>query len=299
MRGIDPSPLASFTMSSTPRLILETLFPYLKAAARYAHQIQARIAARPAKEGHDSFLGAALSDADLSIQTMIEVALLSHFPELRFFGEEHDQSYNTKYFRAIQLGSERDDYLVTLDPIDGTRFYLDGHTNYQIILAILNIDEYEAVIALTPAQNTVAYALRGKGCWLGSLEQDLQDCDRLHLNAAAPVILLGWGMELLAPALPDSYLVIDIATSYTQDIQIPNVNGILQGEVAGVVVRSGKFIDTGALAFMAQEAGCIVTTFDGNTPPPLCQCKNYERPGLVIATCNKIHQDLLRALQVV
>jgi fructose-1,6-bisphosphatase/inositol monophosphatase family enzyme len=279
-----------------PQQILVTLFPYLKAAARYAHQIQPRIAARPEKEGYESFLGAALSDADLSIQTMIEVALLGTFPDMRFFGEEFDQSYNTKYFRAITLG-EKDDYLVTLDPIDGTRYYLDGHDNFQIILAVLNSDEFEAVIAVTPAQNTFTYALRGAGCWQGSLDDGLDDCDRLQLEKTAPVILLGWGMEWVSPKLQDHYLVIDIATSYSQDIQIPNVNGLLQGEVAGVIVRSGKFIDTGALAFMAQEAGCIVTTFEGTPPPPLDQCDNFERPGLVIAVSEIVHQDLLAVVR--
>jgi len=283
-------------MQPTPRLILETLFPYLKAAARYAHQIQPRIAARPEKDGHNSFLGAALSDADLSIQTMIEVAILGTFPDLRFFGEEYDQSYNTKYFRAITLG-EKDDYLVTLDPIDGTRFYLDGHSNYQIILAILNTDEYEAVIALSPAQSSVCYAIRGEGCWQGSLDDGLANCDRLQISNTAPVILLGWGMESLKPNFPDQYLVIDIATSYSKDIQIPSVNGILQGEVSGVITGGGKFIDTAALAFLAQEAGCIVTTFDGHPLPPLNQCDNFERPGLLIAATNAVHQDLLKAVQ--
>ncbi len=283
-------------MVPTPRMILTTLFPYLQVAARYAHHIQARIADRPAKEGHDSFLGAALSDADLSIQTMIEVALLGTFPDLRFFFFFYEQTKNTKYFRAITLGS-KDDYLVTLDPIDGTRYYLDGHKNFQIILAVLNSDEFEAVIALTPAQETFTYAIRGEGCWQGTLAGGMEQCDRLQLDKTAPVILLGWGMEWLAPKLQDKYLVIEIATSYSQDIQIPNVNGVLQGEVAGVVVRSGKFIDTGALAFMAQEAGCRVTTFAGDPPPPLDQCSNYERPGLVMAVSEAVQQDLLAALQ--
>ncbi|HEY9858651.1 MAG TPA: inositol monophosphatase family protein [Candidatus Obscuribacterales bacterium] len=142
-------------MSDTPspRLFLETLFPYLKVAAAYACQIQAKIVAHPAKDASDDFFAAALSDADLSIQTLVEVALLGTFPNIRFYGEEYEQSYNTQYFRSIELGPQ-DDYLVTLDPIDGTQFYLDGHSNYQIILSILNRDEFEAAIALSPAQNT-------------------------------------------------------------------------------------------------------------------------------------------------
>lgn len=282
----------------TPRRILETLLPYLKVAAQYARQIQPRIAARPDKDGYDSMFGAALSDTDLSIQTLVEVAILGNFPNLRFYGEEHEQSYNTKYFRAIDLGPEGD-YLVTLDPIDGTQFYLDGHSNYQIILTVLNRDEFEAVIAVTPGQHTYCYALRGEGCWQGSLDDSLDACHSLKIGTTDSVILLGFGMEFLAPKLRDRYQVFDIATGYSRETQMPNVNGIFGGELAGAVIRSGNFIDGAALAFLAQEAGCIVTTFSGEAPPPLHICRGYARPGLLIAANATVHQQLLEAVQSV
>ena len=279
----------------TPRLILETLFPYLKVAAAYARQIQSQIGTRPAKEAA-SFFGAALSDADLSIQTLVEVALLGTFPNIRFYGEEYEQSYNTKYFRAITLGA-KDDYLVTLDPIDGTQFYLDGHSNYQIILGILNWDEFEAAIAISPALGTYCYALRSEGCWEGTLDTNLEACRPLRIRETSSAILLGWGMESLASKLSKHYRVISVATSYSQDFQIPNVNGMLNGELAGAVIRVGKFIDGAALAFLAQEAGCIVTTLTGELPPPLHTCENYERPGLIMAVSTSVHQHLLEAVE--
>ncbi|MBV8883239.1 MAG: inositol monophosphatase family protein [Chroococcidiopsidaceae cyanobacterium CP_BM_RX_35] len=279
----------------TPRLVLETLFPYLKVAAAYARQIQSQIAARPAKEAA-SFFGAALSDADLSIQTLVEVALLGTFPTIRFYGEEYKQSYNTKYFRAIALGA-KDDYLVTLDPIDGTQFYLDGHSNYQIILGVLNWDEFEAAIAISPALGTYCYALRSEGCWQGTLDTNLEACRPLRLGETSSTILLGWGMESLGAKLSEQYTVISVATSYSKNYQIPNFNGMLNGELAGAILRVGKFIDGAALAFLAQEAGCIVTTLTGELPPPLHACENYERPGLVIAASASVHQHLLEAMQ--
>lgn len=285
-------------MSHTPapRLILETLFPYLKTAAAYAQQIQSKIAARPVKEDSDNFFAAALSDADLSIQTLIEVALLGHFPNVRFYGEEYEQAYNTKYFRAIDLGSEGD-YLVTLDPIDGTQYYLDGHRNYQIILGILDHDEFEAAIAISPAQNTYYYAVRGEGTWQGKLDADWADCHPLRIEQKNSVILLGWGMGAIAPPLKEHYRVLDVATDYSLDIQIPNVNGILAGELAGVVLQSAKWIDGAALAFLAQEAGCIVTTLEGQPLPPLHTDRDRQRPGLVVAVTPEIHQHLLEASQ--
>lgn len=280
----------------TPRLILETLLPHLRVAAAYARRIQSRISAQPSKDA-ESFFGAALSDADLSIQTLVEVALLGTFPDVRFYGEEYAQSYNTKYFRSLELGDKKDDYLVTLDPIDGTQFYLDGHSNYQIILSILNWDEFEAVIAITPAQNLYYYALRGEGCWQGSLDGDLDDCRPLRVEETSSTVLLGWGMEAIAPKLREHYTVIDVATSYSKEVQIPNFSGMLTGELAGAVNRSGQFIDSAALAFLAQEAGCIVTTPDGDPLPPLHRCQNYQRSGLITAVSSSVHQHLLNAIQ--
>jgi len=280
----------------SPRQILEALFPYLKVAASYATQIQPFIRDRPSKEGFDSIFGAALSDADLSIQTLIEVALLGTFPHLRFFGEEHEQTYNTKYFRAITLGPEGD-YLITLDPIDGTRYYLDGHNNFQILLGILDRDEFAGAIALTPAQNTFCYALHGEGVWSGSLDEGFEQAQPLKMGDRNPTLFLGWGLAPLKEHLPPHYKVLAVEEDYSAEVQIPNVNGILTGDLSGVVIRSGKFIDGALLAFIAQELGCIVTTHDGAAPPPLHECENYGRPGLVIAASDAIHQDLLAALQ--
>jgi len=278
----------------TPREILETLLPPLRLAAGYARQIQSKIAAQPAKAGPTKF-SAALTDADLSIQTFVEVALLGSFPDIRFYGEEYEQSYNTKYFRSIQLGPA-DDYLVTLDPIDGTLFYMDGFPNYQIIVTVLNADEFEAVLAISPAEDCYYYAFRGQGSFVGRLDQDLDACQPLTLGPSNAV-LLGTRLAPLRPKLSDRYTVISVAEDYSTKVNIPNVNGILEGQLAGVILAAGKFIDGAALAFLAQEAGCIATDYHGQPLPRLDKCKNYERPGLAIAANAEVHQDLIAALQ--
>ena len=68
----------------------KTLLPYLRTAGAYARQIQRQIQAQPDKDGKgDNFFASALSDADLSIQTMMEVVLLGLFPQVAvLWGEE-------------------------------------------------------------------------------------------------------------------------------------------------------------------------------------------------------------------
>ena len=280
----------------SPREILSTLLPHLRIAAGYARQVQAKIASLPAKDAGDNFFAAALTDADLSIQTLVEVALLGTFPQLHFYGEEYEQSRNTKYFRSTELGSPGD-YLITLDPIDGTKYYLDGFDNYQIILGILNADDFEAVIAISPAQDCYYYALRNQGVYYGSLDRDLDNCTLLTIDNPKPAILLGWGMAHLKSALEDKYQVIDLENCYSSEVKFPNYNGIFTQDLIGWVTKRGKFIDSAALAFMSKEAGCIVTDFQGSNLPPLHTCADYSYDGAIVAISDDVHSDLLRACQ--
>ncbi|MEM7593475.1 MAG: inositol monophosphatase family protein [Cyanobacteria bacterium P01_A01_bin.83] len=279
----------------SPQEILQTLLPHLRVAAGYAKQVQTQIKSLPAKESGDNILTTALTDADLSIQTMVEVALLGTYPELAFYGEEYEQSRNTKYFAATELNTNN--YLITLDPIDGTKYYLDGFDNYQIILSILSIDSYEAVIAISPAQNRYYYTTKNQQVYQGHLEQDLNQCKPLQINNPTPKILLGWGMAYLKPALSDKYQVIDIENCYDSTVKYPNYNGIFSGDLIGWITRRGKFIDSAALAFMAQQQGCIVTSLDGSPLPPLHTCQDYSYDGAIVANTPQLHQDLLAACQ--
>ncbi|MCC0178651.1 inositol monophosphatase family protein [Waterburya agarophytonicola K14] len=281
----------------SPYEILQTLLPHLRIAAGYAQQIQNKIISLPAKDAGDNFLSAALTDADLSIQTLVEVALLGTYPHFAFYGEEYAQSRNTKYFTSTALGTTKQDYLITLDPIDGTKYYLDGFNNYQIILSILNREQYEAVIAISPAQNCYYYTLKGRGVFKGDLNLDLDRCQPLEISNPRPNILLGWGMAHLKPALEDKYRVIDIENCYSASEQFPNYNGIFSGDLIGWITKRGKFIDSAALAFMAQENGCLVTSLNGLPLTPLHACKNYSYDGAIVANSAQLHQDLLTACQ--
>ncbi|MDV3347521.1 inositol monophosphatase family protein [Leptothoe sp. ISB3NOV94-8A] len=279
----------------TPREILEALLPSLKIAAGYARKIQASIAVHPDKFDSENFFATALTDADLSIQTFIEVTLLSLFPEIRFYGEEFEKTYNTKYFRSIKLGPQ-DDYLVTLDPIDGTRFYMDGHPNYQIILTVLNADGFEAVIALSPALDRFYYSLRGQGTFYGTLADDLDSCQPLKIGIPKDQVLLSWALTHLADSLQGQFEAICVKTDYSREVAIPNTNGLLTGDLTGAILAAGKFIDGGALSWMAKEMGYVVTDHQGNALPELSACKDYQWPGVVVGASPEVHGKLLKAL---
>ncbi len=279
----------------TPREILAALLPSLKIAAGYAQKIQTSIAIHPDKYDSENFFATALTDADLSIQTFIEVTLLSLFPDIRFYGEEFETTYNTKYFRSIELGPQ-DDYLVTLDPIDGTRFYMDGHPNYQIILTVLNADSFEAVIALSPALDKFYYSLRGQGTFCGTLADDLDSCQPLKIETPKDQVLLSWALTHLADKLEGKFETICVKTDYSRERAIPNTNGLLTGDLTGAILAAGQFIDGAALSWMAQEMGYIISDHQGNPLPALSDCKDYKWPGVIVGSSPEVHQKLVAAL---
>ena len=287
----------SVSNSPTPKEILAALLPSLKIAGAYAAQIQHRISTQPDKDYGDHMFANALTDADLSIQTLMEVVLLAKFPNMRFYGEEYEKTYNTKYFRAIDLGPQGD-YLITLDPIDGTLYYKDGHPNYLVMLTILNADEFEAAIALSPANNCYYYSLRNQGTFKGAMDDDLDACKPLKIEDPGETVLLGYALSPWADKVRSQFSsVIDIKTDYSKTTPVPPINGLLTGEVAGVMLASAQFIDTAALAWMASEMGYHISTFDGAPLPPLSACENYRRKEIIVAATEAMQQQLIQIAQ--
>ena len=63
------------------------------------------------------------------------------------------------------------------------------------------------------------------------------------------------------------------------------------------MLSKGAFIDGAALAFLAREAGCIVTDHQGQALPRLDRCVDYRLPGVAIAASEEIHHHLITALE--
>lgn len=294
----EQSTSAPASVKASPKEILSTMLPFLKVAGAYAQEIQKRIAILPDKYDGDHLFANALTDADLSIQTFIEVTLLAKFPNVRFYGEEYETTYNTKYFRAIDLGPQ-DDYLVTLDPIDGTRYYMDGHPNYLVMMTVINADGFEGAIALSPANNCYYYSLRNQGTFVGSMDDELDDCKPLKIENPGEKIVLGTALSPYADKVRSHFPVIDLKTEYSPEVPIPPINGLLTGEVSGSILASAQFIDTAALAWMASEMGYQLTTYEGNPVPTPSDCKNYRQSEIIVSATKAMQETLIQVMTAV
>lgn len=278
-----------------PVLVLETLLPHLRAGAEYALRIQNRIAHQPDKAGGNQF-AAALSDADISIQTAIEVAVLSAFPDARFHGEEYASSVNTKYLAGTWWDEGSDEWVFLLDPIDGTRYYLD-QGEFQVIFSIASPQRYEASIFLFPRRRKIIYAVHGGGAFIADWSvSSLRLAQPLRLSpVVAPVYISRTPYR--DDAQLSAYGVFQLNRDYRPGPDTPIYAGFFFGDFSAIVMSSGQLIDGAAAAFVASEAGAIVTNHRGEPmPPPRSAGPDRAIEGLVISLDRSVHNRILAEL---
>ena len=282
---------------SLPFTIIETLFPYLVCAARYSTKIQSSIQTLPDKD-YDNFFSQALTAADISVQNLVELAMIAHFPEISFFGEEFEKSLNTPYIK--QAIWETGEIVVTLDPIDGTRYFIDQHDNYQIILSIMTVAEYLGSILISPRKDKYWFALRGEGAWYGrSLEISPVECQRFSADIPhQPVTLLTLRTRLANEAALTNTTVFDLKESYSSHTPTIMPNDLFTGVMNSIVYNQLNFIDSGVVCFTAKEAGYCVETADSSPLPTPIQLINGTNIPIIVAASQEILQELRKAQPV-
>lgn len=278
-------------MTYDPREIIEYLLPFVVTAGSYSAEIQSRVGVHNAKGG-DTIFHHALSDADLSIQGFLEVALLARFPDLRYFSEEQESSLNKKYFTA------RSSLELLLDPVDGTRPYIDGREYYQVIVTLHDESEIVGSMCYMPRRDICFVATRGNGAF--RLTRDDISHKRPGVrwtvtDSEGPVELFN-SPELyarLSAHLPTK----DLAVAYVEEPGLFFSTDILEGKARAVVHRTCQAIDGGSLAFIAAEGGAIVTDFSGQRIPSFRSEDSRVLKNVIVAVSPAVHSRILEILR--
>jgi myo-inositol-1(or 4)-monophosphatase len=278
-------------MTYEPREIIEYLLPFVVTAGAYSAQIQSRVGVHDAKDG-DTIFHHALSDADLSIQGFLEVALLARFPDLCYFSEEQESSLNKKYFTASSPIE------VLLDPVDGTRPYIDGQAYYQIIVTLHDEREIVGSICYMPQRDICLVATKGRGAFCLTREDISHKRPGLRWrvsNSEGPVEVFN-SPELVAqlsPHLPTK----DLAVAYVKEPGRYYATDILEGKARAVVHRTCQAIDGGSLAFIAAEGGAVVTDFSGQAIRSFRSVASRVLDGVIVAVSPEVHARILEIVR--
>jgi len=218
------------------------------------------IARRHFGEGPKSWEKAAgqgpVSEADLEIDEMLRARLLGARPDYGWLSEE--TADNPARLSCAQV--------FIVDPIDGTRAFLEGQTGFSHALAIVEGGQPVAAVVHLPMMGLTYAASRGQGAYLGK--------QRLNVTAqAAPcgARVLATRPQMTADHWPGGVPAIDrhFRPSLAWRLAL-----VAEGKFDGMVnLRSTWHWDSAAGALLIEEAGGVVTTGSGaalkfNTPQP-------------------------------
>jgi len=269
--------------------MVEFYLPVLVTAGDFAREIQPQISGPPAKAGQNAWVQA-ITDADHSVQTFIEVATLARFPAAGFYGEEQDESRIARYFPADARTR------VWLDPINGTFLYKNQRPGWDIILSITRGGRLVAAISYMPVRERFYLAVLGHGAFTGDRgSRQLRAMSPLATVPGSSICLTYQAPEALARLRPQ-WDAFDIVDDYDPERGFDNLNDLFTGQLGAYVSNSADLLDWGAMAFIVAQAGGVATGLDGR---PFDGFANFH-PGstdMLVAATPELHATLLKYLR--
>lgn len=275
--------------------MVEFYLPVLVTAGDFAREIQPRLAGQQSgqqpeqKSGQNAWVQA-VTDADLGVQTFIEVATLARFPTVGFYGEEQDSSRHTRYFPPDA------ETVVWLDPVNGTFLYKNQRSGWDIILSVTRHGQLLAALSYMPVRERFYLAIRGYGAFTG-------DRHSRHVASMAPLatvtdqrVCLTYQAPAALARLHRHWEALDIVDDYDPQRGLDNLNDLFTGRLAAFASTSGDLLDWGAMAFIVSQAGGVATGLDGR---PFDGFDNFrlDSTDMLVATSPAIHAELLAALR--
>lgn len=219
--------------------------------------------------------GSPVSEADMAVDTLLRTSLLALRPNYGWLSEETVDD-------PLRLGCET---IFVVDPIDGTRGFLEGDDRWCISLAVVRRGRPESAVLFAPARDEMLSARLGEGAWAG--ERRLRVGDRAPLRGASLAGPRGWLKSAtlqaegpsLRPHVPSlAYRLADVATAAVD---------------AAFASPNAHDWDLAACDLLVHEAGGKLTGLDGVAP-------SYNRGvpvhGVLAAANLRLHRELLPVL---
>lgn len=271
--------------------IIENLIPVFILAGDYALVAQNRVDAK-ATPMEGTIFSRTSTVADTSIQTFFEVALLAQLPETSFYGEEHSDAPNNQ-----KLFANDSSMLTTLDPLNHNLAYIDGRPSFDIILTISVEKQIQAAVVYLPAIGEFYIGIADRGAYFVS-RQNSQSTSawqkRTITDTQSPFLLYN---DSVTASRIKNIDTIDLVNDYTPkgswDITI---SSILRGELSGFYRTNAPVIDWGAVGFIAQLAGAVVSDTSGNPIANYFDSPDFRIPSLVVSCSQRIHAEVLEAI---
>ena len=215
-----------------------------------------------------------VSEADISVDGILSDVLRSARPDYGWLSEETEDG-------PARLEAER---VFIVDPIDGTRSYLEGGTAWAVSIAVVCGGSVETAVIALPARRRTFSAVTGGGAWCNG--EGVRASRRSEVESAlvlAPRFALSpetWGDAAVPPVR--RHFRASLAYRFCL---------VAEGRFdAMMTVRDCWEWDIAAGALIAQEAGATVS--DRRGAPLAFNSPGARTPG-AIAAAPGIHAALL------
>ncbi|WP_188908066.1 histidinol-phosphatase [Aureimonas endophytica] len=215
-----------------------------------------------------------VTEADREAERAIRALIAATYPEHAILGEEHG---------AVGEGPLR----WVIDPIDGTRAFISGIPVWGTLIGLLVEGRARLGIMSQP--------FTGERFWADGTASFRQDRTGRQRNAVRPTTRLEAATvfttspRLFQGALLDRFLAIEAAARLTRFGTDCYAFAMLAAGQVDLVVEAGlQPYDIVALVPIIEQAGGIVTTFDGGRP---------ENGGHIVAAATpELHAEALRLI---
>jgi len=216
-----------------------------------------------------------VTEADLAVNTVLRDLLRAARPDYGWMSEEDPDTPARQNARA----------LFVIDPIDGTRAFIDGSGTWAISAAVVVDERPVAGVVMLPARDLVFAAAVGGGATLNGAP----------ITVSARATLTGADLLVPRPALhPDFWPggMPDVIRHHRPSLAY-RLCLAAQGRFDGMLtLRDAWEWDIAAGAIIAAEAGCVVS--DRNGHALRFNSALRQTPGVMIAP-PPVHAALLQA----
>ena len=219
--------------------------------------------------------GSPVTEADVAVDTFLKVRLSQALPEAAWLSEETADD-------ARRLGKP---LVWIVDPIDGTRAYLSGNSDWSVAIALLVDGEPALGIVYAPAHETFYEAVRGGGTTRDGHVIGVSAVECLaDVSVTGPKPIVD-RLERRVGELKKAARVPSLALRIAR---------IAEGSIdIGLVSSDARDWDIAAADLLLVEAGGKLTGLDGRSP-------NYNRPdpvhGELVAVSGRLHPALIEAM---
>ncbi|WP_413683940.1 3'(2'),5'-bisphosphate nucleotidase CysQ family protein [Prochlorococcus sp. MIT 1011] len=230
-----------------------------------------------------------VSAADLAVNEILISGIKDNFT----YKEWDILSEETFKEKAFQENSFKKDWCWVLDPLDGTKDFLQGSENYAVHIALAYKQKPKIGIVLIPERDELWFGIIGSGAWYENRDgrkKDISFSERLEISELILVSSKNHQQSKLQNLL-STLCFAEIKKIGSVGCKVAS---ILRGESDVYISLSGKTSpkdwDMAAPHALIEAAGGVFSHIDGTNL--IYQNPDYSQRGCLIASHGKCHKEI-------